>query len=65
MKKNYTLLKVLNHLYTKDSDNKLGFKNNNSNLFPKKETLENILAYAKSVKCHKTKSIDNVLLVLN
>ena len=32
---------------------------------PKKETINNILAYAKSVKGVKTKSGDNILIFLN
>ena len=65
MKNNFTLLKALDQLALNQSVETKKSKNTESNLLPKKETIANIIAYAKSVKCHKTKSIDTVLLVLN
>tara|TARA_B100000214_G_scaffold11438_2_gene8212 strand:- start:1551 stop:1754 length:204 start_codon:yes stop_codon:yes gene_type:complete len=34
-------------------------------LEPKKETIQNILSYASSVRSIKTKSIDNIIISLN
>lgn len=65
MKNNFTLLKALNQLALNQSVDITGVINIENNLLPQKETIETILAYAKSVRCHKTKSIDKVLLVLN
>ena len=65
MKNSFTLLKVLDQLALNqwnDTDNHLI---TDSRQYPKKETIANIISYAKSVRCHKTKSIDKVLLVLN
>ena len=65
MKNNFTLLKALDQLALNQSVETIESKNFKSNLLPKEETIATIIAYAKSVKCHKTKSIDEVLLVLN
>ena len=69
MKNNFTLLKALDQLALNQSvDTTRSLRRSlkiESNLLPKKETIANVLAYAKSVRCHKTKSIDKVLLVLN
>ena len=65
MKNSFTLLKVLDQLALNqwnDTKNRSITENTQA---PKKETIRNIIAYAKSVRCHKTKSIDKVLLVLN
>ena len=65
MKNNFTLLKALDQLALNQLIDTKKSINTESNLLPKKETIANIIAYAKSVKCHKTESIDKVLLVLN
>lgn len=65
MKNNFTLLKALDRLALNQLADITKFEESESNLLPKEETIATILAYAKSVKCHKTKSIDKVLLVLN
>ncbi|MEE2700466.1 MAG: hypothetical protein VYD71_03785 [Bacteroidota bacterium] len=65
MRNNFTLLKALDQLALNQSVDREKSKDTSSNFLPKKETIANILAYAKSVRCHKTKSIDKVLLVLN
>ncbi|OUV76039.1 MAG: hypothetical protein CBC83_01690 [Flavobacteriales bacterium TMED123] len=65
MKNNFTLLKALDQLALNQSVDTKKSINTESNLLPKNETIANIIAYAKSVKCHKTKSINKVLLVLN
>ena len=65
MKNNFTLLEVLDRLASSqgnDTKNRLITDNRQG---PKKETIANIIAYAKSIRCYKTKSIDKVLLVLN
>ena len=64
MKNNFTLLKVLGKLAVSQGNDTKKNKTD-SKLSPKKETIVNIIAYANSVRCHKTKSIDKVLLVLN
>ncbi len=65
MKNNFTLLEVLAKLSVfQVDDTKKTFKTD-SKLSPNKETIGNIVAYANSVKCHKTKLLDKVLLVLN
>jgi len=65
MKNNFTLLKVLSKLaVSQGNDTKKTFKAD-SKLSPKKETIANIITYANSVRCHRTKSLDKVLLVLN
>ncbi|MBC8265598.1 MAG: hypothetical protein H8E84_01395 [Flavobacteriales bacterium] len=65
MKNNFTLLKVLDQLaLSQGNDTKKRMITENTQA-PKKETIRNIIAYAKSVKCYKTKSIDKVLFVLN
>ena len=69
MRNNFTLLKVLDQLV----ENGGLFQVSNTKIYsitgkkqsPKKETISNIIAYAKSVRCYKTKSIDKVLLMLN
>ena len=65
MKNSFTLLKVLDQLALNQSVDTIKSIKTESNLLPKKETIATILAYAKSVRCHKTKSIDKVLLALN
>ena len=65
MKNNFTLLKVLDQLALNQSVDTIESVKTESNLLPNKETIAIILAYAKLVRCHKTKSIDKVLLVLN
>ena len=65
MKNNFTLLKALDQLALNQSVDTIRSIKTESNLLLKKETIATILAYAKSVRCHKTKSIDKVLLVLN
>ena len=65
MKNNFTLLKALDQLALNQSVDTIEYLKTESNLLPKKETIANILAYAKSVRCHKTRSVDKVLLVLN
>ncbi len=65
MKNNFTLLKALDQLALNQSVDTKKSTNTESNLLPKKETIASIIAYAKSVKCYNTKSIDKVLLVLN
>ena len=65
MKNSFTLLEVLDRLVLNqrnDTKNRLITDNIQG---PKKETIANIIAYAKSIRCYKTKSIDKVLLVLN
>ena len=65
MKNNFTLLKVLDQLALNqwnDIENR-SITDNTQGL--KKETISHLVSYAKSVRCHKTKSIDKVLLVLN
>jgi|TARA_B100000959_G_scaffold181045_1_gene189432 hypothetical protein len=65
MKNNFTLLEVLGKLTVfQGDDTKKTFKTD-SKLSPDKETIKNIVAYANSVRCHKTKLLDKVLLVLN
>ena len=65
MKNNFTLLKTLDQLALNQSVEKIETLRTESNLLPKKETITNILAYARSVRCHKTRSIDKVLFMLN
>ena len=65
MKNNFTLLKTLDQLALNQSVDKTETLRTESNLLPKKETITNILAYARSVRCHKTRSIDKVLFMLN
>ena len=65
MKNNFTLLKALDRLALTQLVEKKKFEESEINLLPKEETIRTILAYAKSVKCYKTKSIDKVLLVVN
>ena len=65
MKNNFTILEALDQLALNQSVDTISFINDRSNLLPKKETITTILAYAKSVRCYKTRSIDTVLLVLN
>ena len=65
MRNSFTLLEVLDRLASSqgnDTKNRLITDNRQE---PKKETIANIIAYAKSIRCYKTKSIDKVLLVLN
>lgn len=69
MKNSFTLLKVLDQLVKNGgliqvSNTKI-YSITDKKQSPKKETISNIIAYAKSVRCYKTKSIDKVLLVLN
>ena len=65
MKNNFTLLEVLGKLAVcQGNDAKKTVKTYNK-LSPNKETIENIIAYANAVRCHETKSLDKVLLVLN
>mgnify|MGYP006091187649 FL=1 len=69
MKNSFTLLKVLDQLVENErliqvSNTKI-YSITNKKQSPEKETINTIIAYAKSVRCHKTKSIDKVLLVLN
>ena len=63
MKNNFTLLKVLDQLALNQWNDTKNRSITDST--PKKETISHLVAYAKSVRCHKTKSIDKVLLVLN
>ena len=65
MKNNFTLLKVLGQLALSQENDTKNRSITNSTQGPKKETIFHLVAYAKSVRCHKTKSIDEVLLVLN
>jgi len=65
MKNNFTLLKVLGKLAVSQGNDTKKKNKTDSKLSPKKETIVNIIAYANSVKCHKTKFLDKVLLVLN
>ena len=69
MKNSFTLLKVLDQLVENGgliqvSNTKI-YSITNKKQSPKKETISHLVAYAKSVRCHKTKSIDKVLIVLN
>ena len=65
MKNNFTLLKVLDQLALNQWNDTKNRSITDSTQGPKKETISYLVAYAKSVRCHKTKSIDKVLLVLN
>ena len=64
MKNSFTLLKVLDRLVL-NQRNDTKDPSRDKRQGPKKETIANIIAYAKSIRCYKTKSIDKVLLVLN
>ncbi len=65
MKNNFTLLKVLDQLALTQGNDTKNRAITEKTQGPKKETIANIIAYAKSVRCHKTKSIDKVLFMLN
>ena len=65
MKNSFTLLEVLDRLASSQGNDPKNRSITDNRQGPKKETIANIIAYAKSVRCHKTKSIDKVLLVLN
>jgi hypothetical protein len=47
------------------SDRFLNQVTSRDDLEPQKETINNILSYAKSVKGIKTKTMDNILIFLN
>ena len=65
MKNSFTLLKVLDRLALSQENDTKNHSIINNRQCPKKETIANVIAYSKSVRCHKTKSIDKVLLLLN
>ena len=65
MQNNFTLLKVLTQLALNLRNDTKNCSITDNGQGPKKETISHLVAYAKSVRCHKTKSLDKVLLVLN
>jgi hypothetical protein len=65
MKNSFTLLEVLDRLASSQWNDTKNRSITDNRQGPKKETIANIIAYAKSIRCYKTKSIDKVLLVLN
>ena len=65
MKNSFTLLEVLDRLVLNQRNDTKNRSITDNRQGPKKETIANIIAYAKSIRCYKTKSIDKVLLVLN
>jgi len=65
MRNSFTLLKVLDQLAINQVKNTKKFVKAESSVGPKKETISNIIWYANSLRCYKTRLIDKVLLVLN
>ena len=65
MKRKSTILIALENLNTDKNNHIVSQTRKFHHLEPKKETINNIISYARSVSCYKTKSIDRVLLNLN
>ena len=65
MKNSFTLLKVLDRLVLNQRNDTKDRSIRDKMQGPKKETIANIIAYSKSVRCYNTKSIDKILLMLN
>jgi len=65
MKNSFTLLKVLDKLVLNQRNNTKNRSITDKRQGPRKEIIENIISYSKSVRCYNTKSIDKILLILN
>jgi len=65
MKRKSTILNALENLNTDKNNNIDSLPIEFHDIEPRKETIYNIISYAKSVSCYKTKSIDRVLFNLN
>ncbi len=65
MKRKSTILNALENLNTDKNNNIISQSRESYVIGPKKETISNIISYAKSVSCYKTRSIYRILLNLN
>ena len=65
MKRKSTILNALENLNTDKNNHIISQSRESYVIGPKKETISNIISYAKSVSCYKTRSIDRILLNLN
>ncbi len=65
MKRKSTILNALENLNTNKNNHIISQSRESYVNGPKKETISNIISYAKSVSCYKTRSIDRILLILN